>query len=105
MPIIKNLQSNNFLKIDRSAFRELSRNAISVYLAFVDTYQDVDPKNEIMCKKAKMSESTYKKYKKELIEKGYLVVVRTGAKNGIINYYFGKNAVKKYKKQLANKSP
>ena len=103
MPIIKNLQSSDFLKIDRSAFRELSRNAISIYLVFVDTYPDMDPKNEIMCKKAKMSVSTYKTYKRELIKKGYLLVVRTGAKNGIINYYFGKNAVKKYKAQLVHK--
>jgi len=27
----------------------------------------MDPKNEIMCKKAKMSVSTYKTYKRELI--------------------------------------
>ena len=97
MPIIKNLESNDFLKIDRDVYRELSKNAIIIYLAFVNTYPDNNPTNKIMCKKAKMSESTYKRYKKELKKKGYLLVVRTGAKNGIINYYFGKNAVKKYK--------
>lgn len=96
MPIIKDLQSNSFLKIDKSAFNDLSRNAISIYLAFVDTYPNSDSKDATMCKKAKMSKSSYKKYKQELIKKGYLLVVRTGANNGIINYYFGKNAVEKY---------
>jgi len=104
MPIIKNLQSDDFLKIDRSAYRELSKNAIVVYLAFVDTYPDIDPKDAYMAKKTNLSLGTYKTGKKELKDKGYLAVIRTGTKNAIINYYFGKNAVRKYyeKRELSS---
>jgi len=96
MPLIKDLTTSQFLKFDTNAYRSLSKNGRLVYLAFLDSHPNGKVDDEYMAKKAKVSLGTYKKGKKELMEKGYLSKQRMGGKNGIINYYFGKNAVRKF---------
>jgi len=96
MPIIKDYMNQNFLQIDKEAFRVLSHNAIIVYLTFVSVDKKIDPTDVYMCKRCHMSKGTYKKAKKELICHGYIHVERKGAKGAKIVYHFGKNAVKYY---------
>ena len=102
MPLIKDLATSQFLKFDTNAYQSLSKNGRLVYLAFLDTHPNGRVNDEHMAKKAKVSLGTYKKGKKELMEKGYLAKRRTGGKNGIINYYFGRNAVRKFYEDYPN---
>ncbi len=104
MPLIKDLRAEKFLKFDTEAYRTFSKNARLVYLAFLDTHPNVNPTDKYMAKKVGVSKSTYKVAKKVLIDNGYLVVHRTGFKNGIINYHFGRFAVKAYYDNLDGSS-
>ena len=96
MPLIKDLRSEKFLKFDTDAYRVLSKNGRLVYMAFLDTHPNINPTDKYMAKKAGISVGTYKVGKKELKDNGYLVLDRRGFKNGVINYHFGRFAVKAY---------
>ena len=95
MPIQKDLTAKPFLMIDKNAYEELSNNAMLVYIAYVATHPNIDPKDVYMAEKCAMCLGRYKKAKKELIEKRYLFVQRLGAKGATIVYHFGKKAVEK----------
>ena len=97
MSIIKDLKSNNFLKIDKEAFSKLSHNAIIVYLNFADTHPNNEATDAYMAQKSNMSKVTYQNAKKELIKYEFLLIKRHGTKGAKIDYYFGKNAVLNYK--------
>ena len=96
MPIIKDLRTDKFLKFDTEAYRLFSKNGRLVYLAFLDAHPNVDPTDKYMAKRIGISKSTYKVGKKELKDNGYLALDRRGFKNGVINYHFGRFAVKAY---------
>ena len=100
MPLIKDLRTDKFLKFDTEAYRLFGKNARLVYLAFLDAHPNINPTDKYMAKKAGLSLGAYKLGKKELKDNGYLVVHRTGIKNGVINYHFGRLAVKAFYKNL-----
>ena len=103
MPVQKNYMGSNFLQLDKAAYKALSKNAIIVYLAFVNIHPNADPKDPFMAKQSGMGLSTYKKAKQELIKKEYLYVQRLGAKGATIIYHFGAKAVKAIKSKLEDK--
>lgn len=100
MAIIKNLSSNDFVRVDKKVYTTLSKNALYVYIIFGSLYPGLDPTDKYMCKKCGMSLKTYKKAKKELKDNNFLYVRRLGAHGAKIEYYLGEQAVKRIKKYL-----
>lgn len=103
MPIIKNLESNDFLKFEKSAYKILSNNAKIAYLTFAYVHPNENITDKSMCNKCNLGLSTYKKAKAELIKNDYLYVQRLGTKGAIIQYHFGIKQVKDIKEYLAKK--
>jgi hypothetical protein len=103
MPLVKDLTTKQFLKVDKKAYELLSNNGILVYLAFVNAHPNTNPTDDYMAGKSGMGLSRYKTAKAELIEHEFLYVQRLGAKGAIIVYHFGKKAVKGIREKLDKK--
>ena len=103
MPLLKDLTTQQFLKMDNEAYRILSNNGKLVYLAFVNAHPNTNPTDEFMAEKSDMGLSRYKTAKAELIEHDFLYVQRLGAKGATIVYHLGVQAVKAIKTKLDKK--
>jgi len=103
MPLVKDLTTKQFLKMDSEAYKVLSNNGKLVYLAFVNAHPNINPTDEFMAEKSDMGLNRYKSAKAELIEHEFLYVQRLGAKGATIVYHFGKQAVKAIREKLDKK--
>jgi len=72
----KKPQLNNFYQIEADLFEvageELGYPAFKLLVVLIGTKDGFHPSAEFVCKKAAISKSNYSKYRKELIEKGFL---------------------------------